>query len=76
MFLLILTSSAAGLLGKIFFTFQYVSINTTEEEVLTGAAIVFTFQYVSINTFLPVLVSLLQSSLHSNMFLLIRFFEK
>ena len=55
-----------------FFTFQYVSINTGSWGALDTVPIYFTFQYVSINTMQKLNHSVILTTLHSNMFLLIR----
>ena len=55
------------------FTFQYVSINTSVQQLGEALLTVFTFQYVSINTRQIVLASHDVPTLHSNMFLLIQF---
>ena len=58
--------------APIFFTFQYVSINTMAGYIRASGALCFTFQYVSINTLLHTAVyQHIHYTLHSNMFLLI-----
>ena len=51
MFLLILESLGGEIPEIGVFTFQYVSINTKENELPNYLTLLFTFQYVSINTF-------------------------
>ena len=53
------------------FTFQYVSINTCCCSKSAEFCSNFTFQYVSINTIMMLPSLTVNSSLHSNMFLLI-----
>ena len=50
MFLLIPLAVTSKLADQIFFTFQYVSINTSVQQLGEALLSVFTFQYVSINT--------------------------
>ena len=50
MFLLIPLAVTSKLADQIFFTFQYVSINTLTRILLRKIYLNFTFQYVSINT--------------------------
>ena len=58
-------------MADIFFTFQYVSINTGYAHGVKQTDFSFTFQYVSINTRVVILFSVDCAALHSNMFLLI-----
>ena len=73
MFLLILVQQSES--GETpLFTFQYVSINTHSTVSGVLPEVSFTFQYVSINTKYSAAFSPFnQLSLHSNMFLLIRY---
>ena len=50
MFLLIQSGSVDAESGAVYFTFQYVSINTTVCRCIENLHRSFTFQYVSINT--------------------------
>ena len=54
------------------FTFQYVSINTINAKGYADKVVTFTFQYVSINTVSGKHGRFAETTLHSNMFLLIR----
>ena len=57
MFLLILSGSVDAESGAVYFTFQYVSINTTVCRCIENLHRSFTFQYVSINTVITLLVA-------------------
>ena len=72
MFLLILTVPDENTRTSSNFTFQYVSINTSSNISTWLPTHVFTFQYVSINTVSGKHGRFAETTLHSNMFLLIR----
>ena len=71
MFLLIQSGSVDAESGAVYFTFQYVSINTLTTASTYSTALRFTFQYVSINTVYKNALTSGTTALHSNMFLLI-----